>query len=124
MMQRILMCDHPEMVELAKEILENYPVEIFSVESHNSIEAKVKEINPAIILLDLHHPCNLTPDTIDSLKKSNVIRNIPIILFSSIPDLKLKVSEFGADGYLSKPFSITQLEKLIQKLTVPTFHNN
>lgn len=47
--------------------------------------------------------------------KSSVHKAVPIILMSAHPDLKELCGKVGADGYLVKPFDISELLAIVRR---------
>jgi len=50
-----------------------------------------------------------------TLKYNPKTRSIPIIIISANRDISKKAEESGADDYLSKPFEMVDLEKIVKK---------
>jgi CheY-like chemotaxis protein len=71
---------------------------------------------PDLILLDinLHHQDG--GDLCGKLKSDPHTKNVPIVLVSGIMDLKQIAQMVGAEGYLVKPFAITDLEAIISEI--------
>lgn len=51
------------------------------------------------------------------LKSLEATRRIPIVLISAVPELETLAQESGADGFLEKPFNMTQLLGIVEKYT-------
>jgi CheY-like chemotaxis protein len=71
---------------------------------------------PAVILLDLNLPGMDGRDILGRLKQDGSLKEIPIVVFttSSNPkDIELCYQK-GANGYLIKPMSAEELQKLVQ----------
>ncbi|MBT1703426.1 response regulator [Chryseosolibacter indicus] len=89
-----------------------YKVEAISA-GYNIVENRLDL--PDLFILDKNMP------TIDGLALCKYLRlkpetnKIPIILISGNQDLEVKAKEAGANEFLSKPFSVTQLLMLISK---------
>jgi DNA-binding response OmpR family regulator len=71
---------------------------------------------PDLILLDLMMPFMSGDKKTRLLKERLKSRNIPIILISSKEESELSViaANAGANGYLAKPFSATELVSTVQ----------
>lgn len=75
---------------------------------------KADEINPDLILMDLHHPF------VDGYKAIRLIKskqNIPIIVISACfyADEKEKAFDAGCDDYLVKPFKLDEFLNIVKK---------
>lgn len=49
------------------------------------------------------------------LKSREHTREIPVIIISARPDIKVVSAEAGADGFIEKPFSLKMLTGLLEK---------
>ena len=82
-------------------------------EANDGIEAleKVKKFNPDLILLDNVMPRMSGWEVTKTLKNDPVYREISIIMFSALDDVKDKVAgfELGVDDYITKPFNFSEV---------------
>lgn len=101
-------------IDISKNIEFNLKKEGFSVSSINDGKDafdKIKEILPDLIILDIMLP-NIDGLTIlRYLKNDPQTKKIPVIILTAKSSETDKISgfEFGADDYISKPFSIREL---------------
>ena len=84
-----------------------------------------------IIVLDLIMPKKDGIGVLKELKKENITKNIIVATSYNAPDTIRKVSEYGANYYILKPFDLADLEdkildtfKEIDKGSINLFHNN
>ncbi|HMJ46089.1 MAG TPA: response regulator [Ferruginibacter sp.] len=70
-------------------------------------------IFPDLILLDCNLGSKDGSNICRELKTAAATKHIPIIIISAMPDIKNIFIEAKADNYLSKPFGINQLLKII-----------
>ena len=72
---------------------------------------KVKRFLPDIILLDNIMPRMSGWELTRILKKDSKYREIPIVMFSALDDVKDKVEAFelGVDDYITKPFNFSEV---------------
>ncbi|MBS1600034.1 MAG: response regulator [Bacteroidetes bacterium] len=70
--------------------------------------------NIDLFLVDINMPGILGTDVCQYLKKDRTTRDKPVILISASPELDVKALTCGADDYLLKPFSLTNLMRLLQ----------
>ena len=82
-------------------------------EANDGIEAleKVKKFFPDLILLDNVMPRMSGWEVTKNLKEDPKYRDIPIIMFSALNDVKDKVAgfELGIDDYITKPFNFSEV---------------
>lgn len=86
---------------------------------HNPIEALnkliKKELVPDVIFLDLNMPLMSGFEFLIEIKKQEIIRDIPIIIFSTsqMDENKKKARKYGADDYISKPHDFNEMKKIL-----------
>lgn len=114
MEKRILIFDDDtDILSICSYILEELGWNVFTSGNCNNILEKVSEVMPDVILMD-----NWIPDSggivaTQTLKKDEKLKTIPVIYFSANNDIQSLASQAGADTYISKPFDIEELEKVI-----------
>ena len=86
----------------------------FVVEEANDGEEaleRVKKFHPDLILLDNVMPRMSGWEVTKILKGDGKYRDIPIIMFSALDDVKDKVAgfELGVDDYITKPFNFSEV---------------
>ena len=90
-----------------------------------SIEDKVQLILdddytiPDVILLDRYLSGKDGLDICRHLKSSAHSRNIPVIMVSASPDIARLAIEAGADGFVEKPFNMTDMINKIEHFFEP-----
>ncbi|MDR2110013.1 MAG: response regulator [Spirochaetaceae bacterium] len=72
---------------------------------------KTKRFHPDLILLDNIMPRMSGWEVTKTLKGDPLFREIPIIMFSALDDVKDKVEgfELGVDDYITKPFNFSEV---------------
>jgi len=77
----------------------------------------IKQQTPDIILLDFMMPVLDGKQTCRQLKSSEKTKDIPVIILSgkSFQEDIDSMYDAGADDYLAKPFTVTQLINMINK---------
>jgi len=107
--------DNVDILELCTIILEDAGYEIKTSSTSNNIVEQVSAYMPDIIFMDNWLPDVGGIDATRELKAHNTLNTIPVIYFSANNDVKSLADQAGADGYLSKPFDIAELEEIIKK---------
>lgn len=110
----------------------------YVVEADDGAEAleKIRSEMPDIIVTDLMMSCMDGIELIDKVRHDFTMSHIPIVMLTArhSPDDRVKAMEFGADGYITKPFSIelllaridnllTQRRKLFEKFSSQSARN-
>lgn len=107
--------DNSDILELCTFILEDAGYEIKTSSSSNDIIDQVSAYTPDIIFMDNWLPDVGGIDATRALKNHPTLKAIPVIYFSANNDVMVLADQAGADGYLSKPFDIEELENIIIK---------
>ena len=97
-------------------LIENYRV----VEAEDGVEALevIRRELPDIVVTDLMMPNMDGIELIDRIRHDFTISHIPIVMLTAkhSTDERIKAMEYGADGYITKPFSIELLLARIDNL--------
>ncbi|AOM76671.1 response regulator [Pedobacter steynii] len=107
--------DNADILELCTIILEDAGFEVKTSSTSNQIVDQVMACMPDIIFMDNWLPDVGGIDATRELKGHPTLKNIPVIYFTANNDVKSLAEQAGADGYLSKPFDIQELENIINK---------
>jgi DNA-binding response OmpR family regulator len=115
----ILICDdEPDIVNLTERFLEKGNFTTITCSNGNEamriLEEKHGEI--ALILLDIMMPGKSGFSVLQDIKGNELYKDIIVVLFTvkSFQEDIQKGKEYGADGYLMKPFSGKQLLQFVQ----------
>jgi CheY-like chemotaxis protein len=87
--------------------------------SNDPVEALRKltrqEIAPDVIFLDLNMPVMSGMEFLTEIKKNDIVKNIPVIIFSTsqFDDIKRQAKNHGAHDFISKPSDFNELKKII-----------
>tara|TARA_Y100001933_G_scaffold265193_1_gene336746 strand:+ start:8593 stop:12798 length:4206 start_codon:yes stop_codon:yes gene_type:complete len=88
--------------------------------ANNGVEglAKIKEKHPDLVISDVMMPEMDGFELCERIKSDVELSHISVLLLTALGDQEdiIKGLEFGADEYLSKPFSIRHLELRIERL--------
>lgn len=97
-------------------LIENYRV----IEAEDGVEAlaTIRREVPDIVITDLMMPNMDGIELINRVRNDFSISHIPMIMLTAkhSPDERIKAMEFGADGYITKPFAIELLQARIDNL--------
>ncbi len=116
--QKILLVeDNRELrIFIYNSLIETYRV----IEADDGVDAlaKIHGEMPDIVVTDLMMPRMDGIELIDKVRHDFTISHIPIIMLTArhSPDDRVKAMEYGADGYITKPFSIELLLARIDNL--------
>jgi CheY-like chemotaxis protein len=117
--RRILLIDDSEItLAMEKSVLESRGYEVKATSTLVEFEKTLLSFKPDLILTDLHMPDAKGTDICRTLKNEYGTQDIPIILFSSLPDDELSklAEQVGADGSLSKVNGLEAMGEKIDEL--------
>lgn len=87
---------------------------------HNPIEALQKlvdrEIKPDLIFLDINMPMMSGIELLAEIKKRDIIKNIPVIIFSTAPISANLAKILDAKDYLTKPSNFNDLKNILRSI--------
>jgi len=117
--RKILLIDDSEItLALEKSVLESRGYDVRATSTLIEFEKTLQTWKPHLILTDIHMPEATGADICRTLKNEYGTQDIPIVLFSSLPDDELSrlAEQVGADGYLSKANGLDALGEKIDEL--------
>ncbi len=117
--RKILLIDDSEItLAMEKSVLEARGYEVVATSTLVEFEKTLQTWRPHLILTDIHMPEATGADICRTLKNEYGTQDIPIVLFSSLPDDELSrlAEQVGADGYLSKANGLEALGEKIDEL--------
>lgn len=117
--RKILLIDDSEItLALEKSVLESRGYDVRATSTLMEFEKTLQSWKPHLILTDIHMPEATGADICRTLKNEYGTQDIPIVLFSSLPDEELSrlAEQVGADGYLSKANGLDAMGEKIDEL--------
>ena len=133
---RVLMIDdNVNLTEMVKEYFHNHSkieVVMCSYDGEDGIKKIINERdNYDIVLLDLIMPKKDGLYVLDKIKERDMNINVIVETSYNAPEVIRKVSEYGVNYYILKPFELTDLENRILEVfnvanskSINLFHNN
>ncbi len=133
---KILMIDdNVNLIEMVREYFKEHNRIELSIESHDGEDGLNKILNSAgnydVILLDLIMPVKDGLYVLEELKKRGIEKNIIVETSYNEPKIIRKVSEYGVNYYVLKPFNLSDLEDKIlsvfdtqESKTINLYHSN
>lgn len=133
---RVLMIDdNINLTEMVKEYFSNHSkieVVMCSYDGEDGIKKIINERdNYDIVLLDLIMPKKDGLYVLDKIKERDMNINVIVETSYNAPEVIRKVSEYGVNYYILKPFELTDLENRILEVfnvanskSINLFHNN
>jgi CheY-like chemotaxis protein len=113
--------DEPSVRLLLREILSKHYI-VF--EAHNGKEA-INITNtqiPDLILMDMMMPEMDGLTACHTIKTNEITKGIPVVMVTAVDyelNKKISLEILGADAYITKPFNMPELLKIIKKILSP-----
>ena len=117
-MPRILIVDDDkDLLTVVKSLLRKKGFEVFAYSDWDMAWEAIKVNEPQLILLDVFLKGIDGLDACKKIKSSSFTKHIPIIIFSSFPNIaETAIFEFGADDFIAKPFEVSEILKKIHNV--------
>jgi len=108
--------DNPNMSSLLEEMLEVFDYKSVRAESGKEALAKMEQEKFAMVITDLRMPNMTGLELLKNVKEKNP--KMPVVLISgySIRGIPSEPDHPKPDGFLSKPFLMSDIEKLLNSL--------
>jgi len=124
--QLLVVEDNPMDVRLLRHALDrhdSWPTEFVAVvdDGAKAIEylSTPDLSHPDLVILDLNLPRIDGTEVLKAIRRSEVLRHIPVIVFSSSPEDVIRSKVFAAhveaEGYITKPVGLNQLLELPER---------
>jgi CheY-like chemotaxis protein len=110
--------DEREVVDLVRMVLEMDGHTVLSAEDGEQALARIGAILPDLILLDVRMPKMSGLTVLQHLHEDALTADIPVIMLSVVtthPEVQTALHR-GAVAYLSKPFEIREMSRLIDRV--------
>ena len=111
----LIVDDDKDILEVVALILNIHGYTVETVSRAEETIDKIKKYKPDIILLDINIAGHDGRDICKRLRSFKTTKDIPVILFSAIPELEKEHNGCGATDFLSKPFETSDLIQKIEK---------
>lgn len=111
----LIVDDDKDILEVVSLLLTIHGYAVETIFRAEEAKENIKKFKPNIILLDVNIGGHDGRDVCRQLKKMSAAKDIPVILFSAIPDLEQVHVTCGANDYLAKPFDVHELIKKIER---------
>ncbi|MCX6826188.1 MAG: response regulator [candidate division Zixibacteria bacterium] len=112
----LIVDDNPNMSSLLVEMLEVFHYEaIRAVDGQDALE-KIENNDIAMVITDMRMPRMSGLELLQNIKKRKP--NLPVVVISgySVDEVGFDIVKSKADGFLNKPFMMSDIEKLLASL--------
>lgn len=113
-MKRILLIDDEESIHLLyREELEDEGYEVHSALSGEEALAKLNDINPDLVILDINMPGMNGIDVLRRIKEIN--SRMPVILSTAYDQYKQDLASWASDDYVVKSSNLDELKASVKR---------
>lgn len=113
----LILDDDTDLLSVVKSFLRKKGYEVRTFANWQKAWENIKKSKPNLILLDVFLKGMDGMNVCKKLKSTNSTRHIPIIMFSSYPNIEESaINEFGADEFIAKPFEVDDMISKIKNL--------
>ncbi len=113
----LIVDDEPFNVDYLEQELEDLNYQIITALNGRDALHKIKSHQPDLVLLDLMMPELDGFAVLSEIKKTDTLRDIPVIIVSAASDSKsvVKGIKQGADDYITKPIDADHLKNKLRE---------
>jgi DNA-binding response OmpR family regulator len=105
-------------IEIVSIILEEYN-DYTVVKSQIKLPVEeIADINPNVIVMDYLLLDGYGSELCSELKENPATKHLPVIIMSASTNLGKVIKECHADAFLPKPFDLTELVELVEKVAI------
>ena len=117
----LIVDDEPEILELLSRVLEDEGYKVLVAGNIQTAMRQFQEERPDIVITDIRMPGGNGDELLHQLRAHS--KDIPVIFITSHSDFSLEEAlNEGADALLAKPFSLDELIKLVERLSIAPEH--
>jgi len=115
-MNKVLLIDDDlDMLEVMESTLTYYGYQVITSTYTDDIFAMVYTHQPDLVILDYLIAGINGGELCAALKRNEATRSLPVIIISAYERIIQSLGNYGCDAFISKPFDMTHLLKVIQK---------
>jgi DNA-binding response OmpR family regulator len=112
----LIIDDESDICFLLSNILRNNNLQVQFVNSIKEGKSYLKDNNPNLLFLDNHLPDGYGVDFISYVKKQHSDIKIVMVTAHDTPEDRTRALKEGADFFIAKPFSASEIKKAIQQV--------
>ena len=112
----LLVDDEWVIAEALEGVLADAGYRVLTAPNGKQALARLMEARPDVILLDFMMPVMNGAATLAALAGDPALREIPVVMMSSLPEARVKERANGYAAFLSKPFTAAEALKTIAEV--------
>ncbi len=118
----VVVDDSMDLLEVLKFFLEEKGYEVETVTKKQDLISIIKSFSPDLIILDIYLQGEDGREICKDLRSYEETKYLCILMFSASTKALINYKEYGADGYIEKPFGLNEIVNKIES-TLETCKN-
>ncbi len=115
--KKIIVCDDDQgILDVLQMLLETEGFTVFTEINSTNLIKQIQSNNPDLVLLDLWMPLLSGDQVLKSIRSTEGIKDLPVIVLSASVDGNDIASDAGANDFVAKPFDLDDIILKINKL--------
>lgn len=110
----VVVDDSKDLLEILKFFLEEKGYEVETGNKKRELISLIKSFSPDLIILDIFLEGEDGREICRELRRHKETKYMCILMFSASPKAIGNYKEYGADGFIEKPFGLTEIIKKIE----------
>jgi CheY-like chemotaxis protein len=121
-MKRVLVVDDEAAIRLMlTDVFELSGYEVTTAANGREALEELARHPPAVVVLDAIMPVMDGPAFLNEQRKRHDLPHVPTVVISAYPDrVEARMSDFGVEGFLPKPFRPQELVRLVEQIASAT----
>ncbi len=117
MKKKIMICDDdPGILEVLEMMLEIEGYTVFTESNSTNLIKQISADLPDLLLMDLWMPVLSGDQLLRTIRSTEPLRNLPVIILSASVDGNDIATRAGADAFIAKPFDMDDIAMKIEKM--------
>ncbi|MCD0478786.1 response regulator [Chryseobacterium sp. LC2016-29] len=115
--KKIMVCDDDQgILDVIQMLLETENFTVFTEIHSPNLISNIKSNSPDLLLLDLWMPFMAGDEVLKTIRLSEDIKDLPVIVLSASVDGSDIAEDAGADAFVAKPFDMNDLISKVRSL--------
>ena len=111
--------DEANLIKLVTDVLETEKYEVISCTNGVDALKLLDSVKPDLVILDIMMPYMSGMEVLQKIRENPQTKDLTVILLTVVPKGEISLEEMkrlGVEQFISKPFEIEQLVKIINKI--------
>jgi CheY-like chemotaxis protein len=113
--QVLVVDDDPGIRQLIEMVLQDEGFDVVTAANGKEALERINESRPALVLLDLQMPVMTGWEVLSQVREANI--EVPVVFMTAGYRAKTEAERYNADGYVAKPFDLTEIIDTVERFT-------